>query len=56
MASGPVGGACDVLNNAPGSVRSAAGARGLPGDEHYVSHSDNDQPPSPRLVITFTSM
>jgi hypothetical protein len=33
MASGPVGGACDVLNNAPGSVRSAAGARGLPGDD-----------------------
>src|SRR6185437_1622670 len=30
MASGPVGGACDALNNAPASVRSAAGARGLP--------------------------
>src|SRR5258705_7675391 len=30
MASGPVGGVCDALNNAPASARSAAGARGLP--------------------------
>src|SRR3984893_11861044 len=30
MASGSVGGACVALNNAPASVRSAAGARGLP--------------------------